>query len=184
MTTPNDGSTRITGPTDGPVQDDTSLRDTTTADARTSHRTTAAGAEVTSHMAGTSTLSTGPGVDVKAYKTAAAAVFGLVFGVAALFCALTGILAPAAVVLGLIGIVLAAVGLKTSRRPFVTGHGVAVGGLVTSVLGLLLGAAVLVGVTAIVNDQGAVDRISRYVDKAKANLPSGQEIKSQVPGQG
>jgi hypothetical protein len=35
----------------------------------------------------------------------------------------------------------------------------------------------------VVNDQGALDRISRYVDDAKANLPSGGEITSKVTGQ-
>lgn len=43
-------------------------------------------------------------------KTSAAAAFGSGFGLAALFCAATEILAPAALVLGIIGAVVSAVG--------------------------------------------------------------------------
>jgi len=38
-------------------------------------------------------------------KTSAAAVFALVFGLAALFCALTAILSPAAVVFAVLGLI-------------------------------------------------------------------------------
>ena len=116
-------------------------------------------------------------------KTSAAAVFGLVFGLAALFCALTGILAPAAILFGLIGLVLAVVGLKMAKRVGVTGRGVALGGLVTAVLGLILGGVVLAGITAVVNDQRQLDRIQNYIDDARAELPSTDEVRNQLPGQ-
>lgn len=115
----------------------------------------------------------------KTAKTSVAAVFSLVFGLAALFCALTGILAPAAVLFGLIGIVLGVFGLKMAKRLGVTGKGVAIGGLVTAVLGLLLGAAVLAGAAVYVNDQG-LDRIEQQLDDARANIPSGSEIRESV----
>ena len=98
-------------------------------------------------------------------KTSAAATFGLVFGLAALFCALTAILAPAAVLFGLIGLVLGLVGVKKGKLPHVTGHKVAIGGVVTALLGLLLGGAVLAGAAALVNDEGALNRISTEVDR-------------------
>ena len=116
-------------------------------------------------------------------KTSAAAAFALVFGVSALFCALTGLLSPVALVLGIIGIVLAVVGLKMAKRPGVTGRGVAIGGLVTALLGVVLGGVVLAGLAAVVNDQSQLDRIQRYIDDARTNLPSGQQIREQVPGQ-
>lgn len=170
MTTPDDGSIRITGPS-------TTRHDTS------GHVGTASGDQVTSRMTGTAPAAgTAPTAPASA-KTSAAAAFGLVFGLASLFCALTGILAPAAVVLGLIGVVVAIAGRAMTKRPGVTGRGVALGGLVTAVLGLLLGGAVLGGLAALVNDQGALDRISRYVDDARQNLPSGQEITSKVQGQ-
>lgn len=176
MTTPDDGSIRITGPS-------------TTGHDASHHVGTASGEQVTSRMTGTPTTTTTTPATAPApattghAKTSAAAALGLVFGVASLFCALTGILAPAAVVLGLIGLVVALAGRKMAKRPGVTGKGVALGGLVTAVLGLLLGGAVLGGLAAVVNDQGALDRISRYVDDARQNLPSGQEITSKVQGQ-
>lgn len=114
-------------------------------------------------------------------KTSAAAAFALVFGLAALFCALTGILAPAAVLFGLIGIVVGIAGMKMTRRPGVTGRGVAIGGLVTAILGFLLGAAVIAGVAVYVNDQG-LDNLEQQIDNVRDDLPSGQDIVEQVPG--
>jgi hypothetical protein len=116
-------------------------------------------------------------------KTSAAAVFGLVFGLAALFCALTGILAPAAVAFGVIGLILAVVGVKMAKRIGITGKGVAIGGILTSLIGLVLGGVVLAGVTAVVNDQKQLDRVQRYIDDARSNLPSTDEVKDKIPGQ-
>ena len=66
-------------------------------------------------------------------KTSAAATFGLVFGLSALFCALTAILAPAAVLFGLIGLVVGLVGIKKGKLPHVTGHKLAIAGVITHV---------------------------------------------------
>ena len=180
MTTPRDadGSTRIT-----PAAD-------------TSHTPTSTGSDVTGRMSGTSHTIRPTGTHTSAgtgptgsygdadtglkHKTSAAAVFALVFGLSALFSALTGLLAPAAVVFGLIGIVLGVVALKMTKRPGVHGHGVAVGGLVTAVLGLLLGGLVIAGAAAIVNSDSQLDRISNQIDKLRDNVPSGQEITDTV----
>ncbi len=164
---------------------------------------TATGADVTSRMSGTSehhaqhAAATSHGdsgtvteeryeerlrpAKVKSAKTSAGAAFALVFGLAALFCALTGILAPAAVLFGIIGIILGIAGIKMSKRPGVTGKGVAIGGLVTAILGLLLGGAVLAGAAVYVNDQG-LDFLRQQFDNAVNNAPSGSDIIESVPG--
>lgn len=116
----------------------------------------------------------------RAAKTSAAAVFGLVFGLAALFCALTALLAPAAVVFGIIGLILAFVGLKMAKRVGITGRGVAIGGLITSLLGLILGGVIIGGLTAVVNDKSQLDRVQKYVDDARAKLPSTEQVRDKV----
>jgi hypothetical protein len=115
-------------------------------------------------------------------KTSVAATFGLVFGLAALFSALTAILAPAAVLFGLIGIVVAIAGMKMAKRPGVTGRGVAIGGLVTAVLGLLLGAAVLAGAAVLVNDEQRLDRLENQITELRNDLPSTSELREELPG--
>lgn len=119
----------------------------------------------------------------RAAKTSAAAVFGLVFGLAALFCALTALLSPAAIVFGIIGLVLAAVGIKMAKKPGVTGRGVAIGGLVTAALGLIIGGVILGGLAAVVNDDAQLDRIQGYLDDARDQLPSTDKVRDNVPGQ-
>ena len=155
MTSPRnpDGSTRIGASDRGPG---------TTTDA-----------DVHDRMTGTTAASA-------AAKTSAAAAFALVFGLSALFCALTAILAPAAVLFGLIGLVLGIAGMKMAKRPGVTGRGVALGGLVTAVLGLLLGAAVLAGLAVVVNDEGALTRITNQVEQLQDRLPSAGQVQDRV----
>lgn len=118
---------------------------------------------------------------VRPAKTSAAAAFALVFGLAALFCALTAILAPAAVVFGLIGILLGIAGKKMADRPGVTGKGVATGGLVTAVLGLLLGGAVIAGAAVLVNDEQRLDQLEEFIDDRRADLPTGGELREELP---
>jgi len=108
-------------------------------------------------------------------------VFALVFGLAALFCALTAILSPAAVVFAVLGLILAVVGLKMAKKPGVTGKGVAIGGLVTALLGLILGGVVIGGLAAVVNDKSQLDRIQHYIDNARAKLPNTQQVRNQLP---
>ena len=138
---------------------------------------TSTGSDVTGRMTGAHHTSLREHEAVLATaKTSAAATFGLVFGLASLFCALTAILAPAAVLFGLIGLVLGLVGVKKGKLPHVTGHKVAIGGVVTALLGLLLGAAVLAGAAAIVNNEGALNRISNQIDDLRGQLPSSSQV--------
>ena len=146
---------------------------------------TNAGADTTARMSGTETVvrPTGDRTShgVTHAKTSAAAAFALVFGLAALFCALTAILSPAAVLFGIIGIVLGIAGLKMAKRPGVTGKGVAIGGLVTAILGLLLGGAVLAGLAAVVNDEQQLDRIQNQIENLRDVLPSTNELRDELP---
>ncbi|SCL70198.1 hypothetical protein GA0070606_5322 [Micromonospora citrea] len=103
-------------------------------------------------------------------KTSAAAAFALVFGVAALISVLTVILSWIGLLLGIIGVILGIVGLRMAGRPGVTGRGVAIGGLVLSALAVLIGLAFAAGVTTVLNDEGAVDRIQREVDDLRDKL--------------
>ncbi|MEH0985364.1 hypothetical protein [Micromonospora psammae] len=105
-----------------------------------------------------------------AAKTSAAATFALVFGVAALLSVLTAILAWVGLPLGIIGVILGIVGLKMSRRPGVTGRGVAIGGLVLSALAVLLGLALAAGISTFVNNEGAVNRLQQGVDDLRDKL--------------
>ena len=145
------------------------------------------GANVHDRMTGNSTVVTPTrGADevehrFKPAKTSAAAAFALVFGLAALFCALTAILAPAAVLFGLIGLVLGIVGMKKAKLVGVTGKGVALGGLITAVLGLLLGGAVMAGAAFLVNSPAGIDRVQTELDKLRNNLPSSSEVRSELP---
>ncbi|KKK05741.1 DUF4190 domain-containing protein [Micromonospora sp. HK10] len=103
-------------------------------------------------------------------KTSAAATFALVFGVAALLSVLTAILASVGLVLGIIGVILGIVGLRMSQRPGVTGRGVAIGGLVLSVLAVLLGLALAAGISTFVNNKQAVDRLEKRVSDLRDKL--------------
>ena len=110
----------------------------------------------------------GPGT---AAKTSPAAAFALVFGVAALVCVLTAIFAPVGLVLGIIGLILGIVALMTTRRPGVAGRGVAIGGLVLSVLAVLVAIAFAAGVTTFLNNQNAVNGLERRVEELRDKLP-------------
>ncbi|MEU0154876.1 hypothetical protein [Micromonospora fulviviridis] len=103
-------------------------------------------------------------------KTSAAATFSLVFGVAALLSVLTAILASVGLLLGIIGIILGIFGLRMSRRPGVTGRGVAIGGLVLSVLAVLLGLALAAGISTFINNEQAVNRLEKRVTDLRDKL--------------
>ncbi|MFC0504804.1 hypothetical protein [Micromonospora costi] len=97
-------------------------------------------------------------------KTSAAATFSLVFGVAALVCTLTAILAWAGIILGIIGIIVGIFGLRMARRPNVTGRGVTIGGLTLSIIALILGLVFIAGVATFLNNEGAANRLQEQVD--------------------
>jgi hypothetical protein len=183
MTAPRDndadGSTRIVG-------DDATTGRHGRTDAPASG--TRSGADVHDRMTGTdrdrheSVEERHVPAKTKPAKTSAAAAFGLVFGLAALFSALTAILAPAAVVFGIIGIIVSIAGMKMAKRLGVTGKGVAIGGLVTSILGLLLGGAVLAGAAVLVNDPAQLDRLQTEINNLLEDAPSTSQISENVPG--
>ncbi|GIJ80040.1 hypothetical protein SAMN05443287_11712 [Micromonospora phaseoli] len=106
-----------------------------------------------------------------AAKTSAASAFALVFGVAALISVLTVFLSTVGLLLGIIGIVLGIVGLRMARRPGVTGRGVAIGGLVLSVLAVLVALAFAAGITTFLNNEDAVDRLDRRIEDLRDELP-------------
>lgn len=155
---------------------------------------TTAGADATSRMAGIhhsderreeqveTVRPTDRPHGVRPAKTSAAAVFSLVFGLSALFCALTAILSPAAVLLGLVGILVGIAGLKMTKRPGITGRSTAMSGLVLSVLGLIIGAAVIAGVSILVNDEQRLDQLQNQIEDLRDDLPSTQEIRDELPG--
>ena len=130
---------------------------------------TALGAEPTRR---TESYASGVEHRTKPAKTSAAAAFALVFGVAALIAVLTVILAPIALVLSLIGIVLGIVGMKMAKRVGITGKTVALGGLVLSVLSLLLAVTAAIGVTTFLNNDAAVTRMENEVSQLRDKLPT------------
>lgn len=149
---------------------------------------TTVGANVHERMTGNSTVVTPTrhsDDDVehrtKPAKTSAAAAFALVFGLAALFCALTAILAPAAVLFGITGIVLGIVGMKKGKLVGVTGKGVALGGLITAILGLLLGGAVLAGAAVLVNSESGLNRLQTQIENLQNKAPSPSEVIDKAP---
>ena len=68
-----------------------------------------------------------------------------------------------------------------AKRPGVTGKGVAIGGLVTALLGLLLGGAVLGGLAALVNDEKRLDQLQTRIDKLRDSAPSTDEVRQNLP---
>ncbi|WGW11207.1 DUF4190 domain-containing protein [Saxibacter everestensis] len=113
---------------------------------------------------------------VKPAKTSAAAVFSLVCGLIALLIVLVVVPAPLALVLSIIGIILGIVGVKMSKRIGITGKGVAISGIVLSVIALLLSAAVIVGFTTFINNDQAVERLEQQIQKLRDEAPSDVNI--------
>jgi hypothetical protein len=72
-------------------------------------------------------------------RTSFAATLSLIVGTAATLTALTGRLAPLAIVVGVLGLLLSAVGLAAVSRKHVTGHHVALLGLLLSIVGVVFG---------------------------------------------
>jgi hypothetical protein len=94
----------------------------------------------------------------------------LIFGLSALLCVLTVVLAPLSG-LAVIGLVLGVVGLKMAKRVAITGKGVAIGGIVLSGVALALAITVVAGVTSVLNDESAVQHLEQQVQKLRDNLP-------------
>jgi Na+/melibiose symporter-like transporter len=113
---------------------------------------------------------------IRPAKTSAAAAFALVFGVSALLSVLTVIVGPVGIVLAIVGIILGIVGIRNAKRVGVTGRGVAIGGLVLSVVALLIAAALAAGISFYLNDEQAVDRLEQRVEQLRDQLPDDVNI--------
>ena len=109
---------------------------------------------------------------IRPARTSVAAASALVFGVSALTCALSVVLAPVALVLGLIGIIVGAVGFKMAKRVGITGKGVAITGLLLSLLAVVLAGILAVGITTVLNDDRAVARLEQEVQDLRGQLPA------------
>lgn len=97
------------------------------------------------------------------------ATLALMVGMTSVFAALTGRLAPVAVGLGVIGLLLSFMGLSATGRPRVAGGGLAVFALLLSVGGAVLGVLAM-------NDSATwlssdVDQVSRLRDWLDTQLP-------------
>lgn len=109
---------------------------------------------------------------VKPAKTSVAAAFALALGVAALLLVLTIILSPIGLVLGIIGIILGILGIRAAKKAGTTGRGVAITGLILSVLAVLLAAAAAIGITTFLNNEGAVNSVEQQVQQLRDRLPA------------
>jgi hypothetical protein len=93
------------------------------------------------------------------------ATFALIVGLTSVYCALTGRLAPVAVPLGVIGLLLSFVGLSATGRPRVAGSGMAVLALLLSVGGAVLGVlAMNDSATWLDSDVDQVARLRDWLD--------------------
>jgi hypothetical protein len=109
-------------------------------------------------------------------KTSTMAVFALVVGLTALYAFLTVVLAPLALVLSIVGLLLGIGGVRRAREQGVTGKGVAISGIVLSVIALVGSIVLAAGVTTFLNDDAAVQRLENRVQDLRDGLPRDVEI--------
>jgi hypothetical protein len=102
-------------------------------------------------------------------RTSMFATFALIFGLSAVYAALSGRLAPAALVLGLVGLVFSFGGLTATGRPRVTGSTMALLALILSVGGPVL--AILAMNHSATWLDSDVDQVARLRDWLDAQLP-------------
>ena len=109
-------------------------------------------------------------------KTSIAAVLALVLGLTSVYMLLTVLLAPVAIVLSIVGVILGVLGYRAARTMGVTGKGVAITGLILSILALAGGIVLVAGVTTYLNDEDAVQRLENWVQDIRDDLPQNVEI--------
>jgi hypothetical protein len=97
------------------------------------------------------------------------ATLALMVGLTSVYAALTGRLAPVAVVLGLIGLLLSFGGLSASGKPRVAGGGMAMFALLLSVAGAVLGVLAITGAVPWLDSE--VDQVARWRDWLDARMP-------------
>jgi len=82
---------------------------------------------------------------IKRAKTSAAAATALAIGSAAFVLTLLVLFFPVALILGVIGLLLGIVGFRATKKPGVTGKGVALAAILLGLVSIVLGAAVGLG---------------------------------------
>ena len=97
------------------------------------------------------------------------ATMALMVGLTSVYAALSGRLAPVAVVLGVLGLVLSFAGLSASGRPRIAGGGLSVFALLLSVGGAVLGVLAMNGTATWLDAD--VDQVSRLRDWLDTQLP-------------
>jgi hypothetical protein len=95
-------------------------------------------------------------------RTSGLAVFGLMLALTAVYAALSGRLAPVAVIVGVLGIMFSGTAMSATTRPGVTGRGVAVLGLLGSILGIVFGILAMNGTVSWLNSD--VDQVAQLRD--------------------
>lgn len=104
----------------------------------------------------------GPTVVEARGRTSVTSVAALVVGLTALYAALTGVLARPALLVGLLGLVLAVAAVVRPTRRRVAGNGLAVLGALCSVAALAIGIAVATG--SLPGLDGGTDQVVRVRD--------------------
>lgn len=99
----------------------------------------------------------------------AGATLGLVLGLTGLYATLTGMLVPLGVALGVIGLLVTAGGFAAARRDAVTGHSLAMLGMLTSAAALVLGVLAITGTLPWLNPHA--DTIPQVRDWLNLHLP-------------
>jgi hypothetical protein len=97
------------------------------------------------------------------------ATLALIVGLTSVYAALTGRLAPFAIALGVLGLLLSFAGLSATGRPRVAGSGLAVFALLLSVTGAVFGVLAMNGTVSWLDAD--VDQVSRLRDWFDAQFP-------------
>ncbi len=101
-------------------------------------------------------------------RVSALATLGLVVGLVSLIATLTGLLAPAGVALGVLGGAISAGGLVGASRRGVTGHSVALLGLLCSIAAIVLGVMAIGGYLPWLDSR--TDEVAKIRDWLNAHL--------------
>ena len=113
-------------------------------------------------------VQTAPAPKIRA-RASLAATLALIVGLTSVYCALTGRLAPIAVALGVIGLLLSFAGLSATGRPRIAGSGLAVFALLLSVGGAVLGVLAMTHSVSWIDSD--VDQVSRLRDWFDTQFP-------------
>lgn len=114
----------------------------------------------------------------KPARTSIAAAFALAIGVAALVCALVIVLGPIALIAGIVGIALSIFGIRNGGKNGITGRGMATAALIISIAAVVLGGAIVAGVSTVLTDSAAVDRLENQLNQWRDRLPDNVTIPS------